>query len=79
MHEKGATRLTSGTACLSSSRQLADEVLRDNGEARDIAARPPKAGDESDPNRITNRSEDDGKGRGRLLGGAGGGCACRPR
>src|SRR5215510_5822345 len=75
LHEKGdSTHIRNGL--LEQLQPLADEFLRDNGEARDIAARPPKAGDESARNRITDRSEDDGKGRGRLLGGEGGGCVC---
>ena len=54
---------------------LADELRSEDGQPRDIAARPRKAGDEPVRNRIGDSSEDNGDGPGRLLGGQGGGCA----
>src|SRR6266849_5835919 len=54
---------------------LADELRGEEGQPRDIAARPRKAGDEPARNRIGNSSEDNGDGPGRLLGGQGGACA----
>ncbi len=54
---------------------LADELREEDGQPRDIAARPPQAGDEPAANRIGRPSEDDGNGPGRVLGGQGGGCA----
>src|SRR5439155_26982325 len=45
------------------------------GQPRDITVRPRKAGDEPASHRIANRSEDNGEGPGRLLGGTGGDCA----
>ncbi len=54
---------------------LADELRGDVGQPRDIAARPRKAGDEPARNRIGSRSEDNGEGPGRLLGGQSLGCA----
>src|SRR4029453_6025270 len=51
---------------------LADELRGEVGHPRDIAARPPKAGDEPAPNRIGHKREDYGKGPGCLLGGQGG-------
>jgi hypothetical protein len=44
-------------------------------QPRDIAARPRQAGDEPALNRIGSRTEHNGEGPGRLLGGQGGGCA----
>src|SRR5204863_4303467 len=55
---------------------LADELPSEEGQPRDIAARPRKAGDKPAPNRVGNKSEDDGDGPGRLLCGQGGGCVC---
>ena len=51
--------------------RLADELLLDEGQARDIAAGPRKAGDESVLNRTGSTSEDNGDGPGRVLGGQG--------
>jgi hypothetical protein len=53
---------------------LADKLRAEVGRPRNIAARPRKAGDEPVRNRIGSRSEDNGEGPGRLLGGQGGGC-----
>src|SRR6185295_14449951 len=50
---------------------LADELRAEAGRPRDIAARPRKARDEPAPNRIGSRSEDNGEGSRRLLGGEG--------
>jgi hypothetical protein len=44
-------------------------------DVRDIAARKRKAGDEPGRHRIEHRSEDNGNGPGRVLGGESGGCA----
>ena len=54
---------------------LCDELRGEEGQPRDIAARPRKAGDEPAPNRIGSSSEHNGEGPGRLLGGQGGECA----
>ena len=54
---------------------LADELRGEQGQPRDIAARPRKAGDEPVRNRIGNTGDDNGDGSGRLLGGQGMGCA----
>src|ERR1700730_1343829 len=54
---------------------LADELREDEGQPRDIAARPRKAGDEAAPNRIGSSSEDNGEGAGCLLGSPGSLCA----
>src|SRR5438477_6487725 len=53
---------------------LADEIRGEEGQPRDIAARPRQAGDEPAPNRIGGSSEDNGEGPGRLLGSHGGEC-----
>ena len=52
---------------------LADYCRGEEGQPRDIAARPHKAGDEPARNRICSSSEDDGEGPGGLLGCQGGG------
>jgi hypothetical protein len=54
---------------------LADELRAEAGQARDIAARPRKVGDEPARNRITNTSEDNGDSPGRLHGRQGDSCA----
>src|SRR5205814_10084457 len=54
---------------------LADELRGEAGQPRDIAVRPPEAGDEPAPNRIANNSEDNGDRPSRLLGHTGGKCA----
>ena len=51
---------------------LANQLWGEGGLARDIAARPRKAGDESVRNRIDSRREDNGDSRGRLPGGQSG-------
>ena len=53
-----------------------DYVRADEGQARDIAARPRKAGDEPVRNRIGSTKENNGDGPGRLFGRHGVGCAC---
>jgi hypothetical protein len=59
---------------LSSSRRLPTSLRVEDGQPRDITARPRKACDEPARNRIASGSEDNGEGPGRLLGGQGGGC-----
>jgi hypothetical protein len=54
---------------------LADELRTEVGQPREIAARARKAGDELVRDRIGSRSENNGEGLRRLLGGQGGGGA----
>src|SRR3954447_11819019 len=70
-----ATRLASGTASLSSSRNLPIKVGKSDRKPRNVTARPRQASDEALFYRITNSSENDRDSRRRPLGGHGGECA----
>jgi hypothetical protein len=53
---------------------LAAQLRGEEGQPRDIAARPRKTADEPARHRIASTNEDNGEGVGPLFGGQGGGC-----
>ena len=65
---RSATRLTLGTASLSTSSRLAATSERANDTPREISARPRQAGDQPLPDRVPTGGHDDGDRLGRFLG-----------